>query len=182
MTGAGSQTGQLGLSYCDESDQFVIQGPQGTWVNALVTEFTSWVELPAEDARQLQLRDLVRRARALTGWSTRALAEVVGTTHTTIRKFERGDPVSVRSQAAAARVPPLVDVLTRLARVAGSSDAFAAVLRTPSEANERVVDMLSSRDWAKAYLVGLDVLRGRRPDMLAPTGDWPMLPATRELI
>jgi transcriptional regulator with XRE-family HTH domain len=182
VTSIVAQTGSLGFSFREAPERFVVTQAEAAGIDALLSEFTSWVELPAVAARPPQLGDLVRRARALTDWSTRELADIIGTTHTTVRAFEQGSRVSARSRPAASRVRPLVDVLTRLAWAAGGApDALATALRTPSEANECAFDLLAAGEWTRGYLACLDVLRGPRPDMLAPLDDWPVLPATREL-
>ena len=149
---------------------------------ALLEQYTRWLVLPARVAPPVStLPSLTRRCRSLTGWSTRELADVLGTSHTTVRMFEASGRVTVRSRDAAARVQPLLGVLSRLARVAGSQDRLALALATPLDTGEKPIDLLNRQEWARAFAVGLDVLRGPRPEMLMPLDGWDAHPRTREL-
>ncbi|MBV9142974.1 MAG: hypothetical protein JO115_19025 [Pseudonocardiales bacterium] len=89
--------------------------------------------------------------------------------------------MTVRSRDAASRVRPLLAVLSRLARVAGSPERLALALATPLDTGEKPIDLLTQQKWARAFTVGLDVLRGPRPLMLAPLDGWDAQPGTREM-
>lgn len=151
-------------------------------LEALARQFLSWLVLPEQAAPpEPPLSQRVRRIRAVTDWSYRDLADVIGTSHTTVRMFEANGRVTARSRDAAARIAPLAGVLARLSHVASSPHELALALETPVDSGERAIDALSSADWGRAFIVGLDALRGPRPDMLSPRDDWPILPATREM-
>lgn len=166
----------------DENGPFVRMGHVGRSLEALVEQYTCWVVLPARVAAPgSTLPRLIRRCRELTGWSGRDLAFVLGTSHTTVRMFEAGGRVTARSREAASRVRPLLGVLSRLERVAGSRERLALALATPLDTGEKAGDLLAQQDWARAFTVGLDVLHGPRTDMLAPQDGWDAPLATREM-
>jgi len=151
-------------------------------LEALLAQYTGWLMLPARMAPTAStLPSLTRHCRSLTGWSTRDLAPVLRTSHTTVRMFETDGRVTVRSRDAASRVRPLLAVLSRLARVAGSPERLALALATPLDTGEKPIDLLTQQKWARAFTVGLDVLRGPRPLMLAPLDGWDAQPGTREM-
>jgi hypothetical protein len=148
----------------------------------LLEQYTRWIVLPARVAPPMStLPSLTRRCRSLTGWSTRDLADVLRTSHTTVRMFEATGRVTVRSRDAAARVRPLLGVLSRLARVAGIQERLALALATPLDTGEKPIDLLNRQEWARAFTAGLDVLRSPRPEMLVPLDGWDAHPGTREM-
>lgn len=166
----------------DERTPFVVARQAPPKLDALLQQFTAWIVLPAHVAAPpSRLPGLIQRVRALTGWSTRDLAEVIGTSHTTVRMFETNGRVSARSRQAAARITPLLGVLTRLRRLVDTPQALAVALATPSDTGERAIDLLAAREWARGFVVGLDAVHGPRPNILTPNDDWPLLPATREM-
>lgn len=185
MNGTYAYAGAVALVpglYGVEQTPFVVERRDARGLDAFLSQFTSWLVLPAVPASPpSRLPALVQRVRALTGWSTRDLAEIIGTSHTTVRMFETSGRVTSRSRDAASRVRPLLSVLVRLVRIAGSPAALALALETSADAGERAVDLLAAGDWAKGFVVATDVINGPRPDMLAPSDDWPALPGTREL-
>jgi hypothetical protein len=151
-------------------------------LEALLEQYTGWIVLPARVAPPAStLSSLTQRCRSLTGWSTRDLADVLGTSHTTVQMFESSGRVTARSRNAASRVGPLLRVLSRLARVAGSQERLALALATSLDTGDKPIDLLSQQEWARALTVGLDVLRGPRPAMLVPLEGWDAQPGTREM-
>lgn len=143
--------------------------------------YTAWIQLPRETSEPVsRLTRLLRESRATTGWSQREIAEVLGTSHTTIRRLEAEGKVSIKSRDIAAKVPHLHAVLLRLARAAGSPSALATALVTPI-GDTTATTLLQEGQWTRAFTTALDAVRGPRPEMLgAPPGPMPS-DATREL-
>lgn len=186
MDGLGTVMTGAHISLDLRQDEYVIltsraSPPPG--VDALLREYTSWVVLPERTtAPASSLPRLTKRCRELTGWSTRDLAEILGTSHTTVRMFETEGRFTGRSIEAAARVQPLLAVLSRLARVAGDRDRLTLALSTAQDGGDRALDLLSHQQWTRAFTVGLDALRGARSDMLAPVDGWTRTSGTREML
>ncbi|WP_165486215.1 helix-turn-helix transcriptional regulator [Frankia sp. Cppng1_Ct_nod] len=111
----------------------VLHRPVGG-VADLLAECTAWVQLPPAPTKATsRLPTLVREVRRLTGWSQRDLADILGTSHTTVRKLETDGRVTARSRETAARVAPLHGVLSRLARAAA-----CRAIRLPSRQRPRL--------------------------------------------
>jgi hypothetical protein len=155
---------------------FVVPTPELTF-EKLFSEHTAWVRLPAVPS----FASLIAQVQSFTAWSFRDLAEVLGTSHTTVGKLANGGAVTDRSQAAADKIDPLLDVLARLSTLVPPGKRLADALSTPSPTGERVVEALATGDWARAFLVGLDVLRGPRPKRPQPMRTISRLAATQEL-
>lgn len=143
--------------------------------------YVAWIQLPAAPAEPVsRLPRLLRDSRAATGWSQREIAEVLGTSHTTIRRLEADGKVSIKSRDIAAKVPYLHAVLLRVARAAGSPTALATALVTPV-GETTAATFLREGKWTRALTTALDAVRGPRPELLgAPPGPLPY-DATREL-
>lgn len=141
---------------------------------------TAWIVLPEETEDPVPpLCGLIRETRELTGWAQRDLAQVLGTSHTTIGRLETDGRVTARSRSVAARATELHAVLVRLARVASGPDALVAALdRTVRGTTPR--ELLSQGQWSRAYTAALDALRGPRPAMLGASAV-PVRAATREI-
>jgi transcriptional regulator with XRE-family HTH domain len=167
----------------DERGPFMRTAHTAHGLEAVLEQYTRWVILPERltTPATAGLPILVRRCRELTGWSIRELASVLGTSHTTIRMFETEGRVTARSRDPASRVRPLLGVLSRLSRVAGHPERLGLALATSLDTGERPIDLLNQQQWARAFTVALDVLRGPRPDMLVPQDDWDAPLATREM-
>jgi len=165
-----------------EQPPFVVAQSESRDLDELLEEHTAWVVLPRHTvAPPSPLPELVRRVRNLTGWSMRELGLVIGTSHTTVRMLETNGRTTARSREPAARIRPLLGVLSRLARLTDSPQALALALETATDTGEKAIDHLTSGDWAKAFLLSLNVINGPRPDMLTPSQEWPVSPATREM-
>lgn len=165
----------------EEHAPFLRTAPALPGLEALLAQYTGWMLLPPADTLASTLPSLTRRCRDLTGWSTRDLAEVLHTSHTTVRMLESEGRVTARSRDAASRVQPLLAVLSRLARVAGTRERLALALATSLDTGERPLTLLEQQDWTRAFTVGLDALRAPRPEMLTPLDGWDVSPATREM-
>jgi hypothetical protein len=159
-----------------QPSMFVVH-PPGLQVERLFNEHTRWVRLPT--GRSLASR--IARIQSFTSWSFRDLAEILGTSHTTVGRLANGGPVTVRSKPAADKIDPLLDVVARLATLVPAGKQLAHALRAPSPSGERVTDALAAGDWARAFLIGLDVIRGPRPKRPQPMPKASRLPATQEL-
>ena len=141
---------------------------------------TAWIVLPAEPAEPVSpLPRLIRETREMTGWAQRDLANVLRTSHTTVRRLETDGRVTTRSRAIATRAAELHAVLVRLARIAGGSEALVVALGQTVRGTT-ALDLLREGEWSKAYTAALDAVRGPRPAMLG-AANVPIKPATREI-
>jgi hypothetical protein len=174
--GASTTTGIRNVTEPSPPSAFAV--PQSGWsFEQLLIEHTSWARLPIRP----EFAKLIAQLRDLTGWSFRDLADILGTSHTTVGKLVNQGLVSARSQAAADKIEPLLDVLTRLARLVPSGGTLIKILNTPSPDGKPAIGLLSAGDWAGAFLAGLDVIQGPRPKRPQLRGDTPRLAATWEL-
>lgn len=130
---------------------------RGCGLDELLATHTAWVQLPSTYA------DLLRQVNELTGWSFRDIAEVVGTSHTTVGKLANGSVPTSRSADAAERIEPMLDVLTRVSRLVAPGRDLAAVLEEPTADGETPLEVLRSGDWSRALLAAMDVINGPRP-------------------
>ncbi len=160
---------------------FTLPAAPATDIEQFLQGYMAWIQLPAAPAEPVsRLPRLLRESRAATGWSQREIAEILGTSHTTIRRLEADGKVSIKSRDIAAKVPHLHAVLLRLARAAGSASALATALVTPV-GDTTAATLLQKGNWPRAFTTALDAVRGPRPEMLgAPPGPTPS-DATREL-
>lgn len=141
----------------DAPGPFVV--PQrGCRLDQLLATHTAWVQLPSTYA------DLLRQVYELTGWSFRDIAEVVGTSHTTVGKLANGVVPTSRSASAADRIEPMLDVLTRLSHLVPKGSELAAVLEQPAASGETPRKVLRSGEWSRALLLAMDVINGPRPE------------------
>ncbi len=141
---------------------------------------TAWIVLPDETADPVSpLPGLIRETRSLTGWAQRDLAQVLGTSHTTVRRLETDGRVTARSRDVAARAAELHAVLIRLGRIAGSTEALVVALGRTVRGTTPL-ELLRAGEWSRAYTSALDVLHGPRPAMLG-AAKTPLRAATREI-
>jgi hypothetical protein len=118
-------------------------------------------------ARDVQLR--VSELRAWTGWSARRLADVLGTSHTTVLAILGGRTVvASHSGDLRWRISAAHDVASRIFVIA-DRDPFrtAHALEDPPAHGGAAVDHLRRGDAARAYVAALDVLRPRTEGLLA---------------
>lgn len=153
---------------------FVVPQP-GCGLEELLATHTAWMQLPSTYADQL------RQVNDLTGWSFRDIAEVLGTSHTTVGKLANGAIPTSRSADAAERIAPMLDVLTRISRLVAQGRDLAVVLEQSTDQGESTRDALRSGDWSRALLTAMDVINGPRPARPQPRPGVRRERATREL-
>jgi transcriptional regulator with XRE-family HTH domain len=150
-----------------------------------VADFTRWVMLPpAAPGLPVPLPGLqeqIRSIREMTNWSSRDIGGLIGTSHTTVQKFESTGRISDRSTSAAIKVRPLLTVLRRLRRQVSGPDELVIALVTETGDGLTAKQLLAEGNWSEAYIVGLDAIRGPQPEMRGRRKDVPVLAATREL-
>lgn len=130
---------------------------RGCGLDELLATHTAWMQLPSTYA------DLLRQVNDLTGWSFRDIAEIVGTSHTTVGKLANGAVPTNRSADAAERIAPMLDVLTRISRLVAPGRDLAAVLEQFTDEGESPREALRSGEWSRALLAAMDVINGPRP-------------------
>jgi hypothetical protein len=116
-----------------------------------------------------RLQRMIKEMRDRTGWSARRLAEVVGSTHTTILNAENGRPlVSGHSGDLRQRLVETYDLIERVYVLADRDpDKTAAVLATaPPGRRSAVEELRAARDPGRAYLAALDAIRPRQAGLL----------------
>jgi transcriptional regulator with XRE-family HTH domain len=147
---------------------------------ALNTHSSMWtlgdwvIVLPTPDLHPAPaMQQVVRQLRQWTGWSTRRLAEVLHTSHTTIRAVESGRPlVGGHSGDLRRRLTEAHDVVERVFLVADrNAEQVATILDSAPAGRRSAVEELKWGDPARAYLTAVDVLRPRRQGLIV--GDRP---------
>ena len=128
--------------------------------------FTSWVLLPEPDASAeavASIGDQLQEILQMTSWSQRDLAQVLQTSHTTVRKLLLGGSVSARSMSIASRVRPVYDIVSRLHLVAQrDSTRLAVALTSLRDDGKSAVDLLAGGEDNAAYTTAIKALRGRQ--------------------
>jgi hypothetical protein len=111
---------------------------------------------------------MISELRAWTAWSSRKLASVLGTSHTTVLGIEAGRPlVEGHSGDLGRRVSDVHDVVSRVFLLADRDQSTTArLLDTPPHGGRSPIDALRSDDAAGAYLAAVDVLRPRSSGLL----------------
>lgn len=166
--------------------------PAACSVDAYFETSLSWVTAPASPAEfetpqapmQEPTTELTRqlaRVVAVTGWSSRDLEPILGTSHTTIQRLQRFGIASARSQRAALLVSPLFEVLERLAVVLPNPADLNLALSRQSRAGTTARDLFARERWAEGYAAALAATKGPRVSMLAPEPGRVRRPATREI-
>lgn len=121
-----------------------------------------------------RLQRVVREIRDRTGWSARRLAEVVGSSHTTILNAENGRPlVSGHSGDLRQRLLDVYEVVERVYLLASRDRRQTEAILSTAPANRRsaVDELTATGDAGRAYIAALDVLRPRRAGLIV--GDRP---------
>jgi len=116
-----------------------------------------------------RLQRIIREVRDRTGWSARRLAEVVGSSHTTILNTENGRPlISGHSGDLGQRLVEIHDLVERVyLLVDRDPERTASALATaPPGRSSAVEELKATGDPSRAYLAVLDSLRPRRPGLL----------------
>jgi transcriptional regulator with XRE-family HTH domain len=141
--------------------------PRGIWMVG------QWqIRIPDQDTSSApEVHRFVSEIRNRTGWSARRLAEIVGTSHTTILRIENGGRlVSGHSGELRRRLSQADDVVARVYIIAGRDQETTARLLEEAPLSDRpAVDFLQSDQPAKAYLAAIDVARPRPPGLLVGT-------------
>ncbi|HXH59119.1 hypothetical protein [Iamia sp.] len=116
---------------------------------------------------------MVIEIQRMTGWSGRRLAEVLRSTHPTVRAVARGAS-SARYGDLYGRINDAYDIVGRIFLVAGRNPHEANRLLTtpPSEGAPYAASLLAERDSAGAYLAALAVNQPQRAPGLI-RGMWP---------
>ena len=129
---------------------------------------------PASPRTQL----LTARLRTLTGWSVRATAQALGTTHPTISALLAGRQAwTPRIPELPGRLAALVELAERINRLVGGEAASVdtALKGVPPGQTLSALDHLREGDLGRAYTTALDVLQPpRRTGMMR--GVWPTTP------
>jgi transcriptional regulator with XRE-family HTH domain len=136
--------------------------------------FDTWVRLPeAAEYTKPRPQQQVEQIRARTGWSQRRLAQVLRTTHPTIKAVEQGHTV-VRVHDLPARLAEAHRLVQRIFLLAGNSaiEANRLLVTAPAPGQQSAVDLLKDRQPDAAYLAALAVLRPPRESPMM-TGIWP---------
>jgi hypothetical protein len=116
-----------------------------------------------------QLQRVIREIRGWTGWSARRLADVVGSSHTTVRNAENGRPlVSGHSGDLRQRLVAIHDLVERIyVLVDRDAERTATLLTTaPPGRCSAVEELRATGDAGRAYIALLDTLRPRRVGLL----------------
>jgi hypothetical protein len=120
--------------------------------------------------RAPDVQRMISDMRAWTGWSQRRLADVLGTSHTTVGRAEAGRPlVEARSGDLRDRVDRAHAVVQRIFLLAErDAEETARLLETPPSitGGGSAVDGLRTGNPDRAYIAALDVLRPRPTGML----------------
>ncbi len=117
---------------------------------------------PEVPSIQVQLRQI----RDWTGWSSRTLGMLTGTTHPTIEAVLEGRTRLTRIPDTARRISVLHRLIMRLRVVVhGDLEMLVRVLsEPPGDGRPTAVELFSAGDLAAAYLAALDVIRPPRTD------------------
>jgi hypothetical protein len=121
-----------------------------------------------ERHRAPDVADMLGDLAAWTGWSKRQLANILDTSHTTVRNAAAGRPLRVsRSGDLRRRVVSTHDLVSRIFVLANrDSEETARILQTPSAITPAAADALRAGNYERAYLTALDVLRPRQTGLL----------------
>lgn len=118
--------------------------------------------------------------RAWTGWSDRLLAEVVGTTHPTIRALRSGHIVlSMRNHNYHQRLPAVHAFMSRIYQLAGRSPQRVNALLTDTSLDQAPIERLKAGDVTAAYRTVLDLTARKHQDLIRT---WRPLPAAGRVI
>jgi transcriptional regulator with XRE-family HTH domain len=121
-----------------------------------------------------RLQRVIKEIRERTRWSSRDLAKIVGSSHTTILNAENGRPlVSGHSGDLRQRLGEVHDLIERVyVLVDCDPERTATVLATAATGRRSAVEELrATGDPGRAYLAALDTIRPRRTGLLV--GDRP---------
>jgi hypothetical protein len=130
-------------------------------VEDVVRSLQCHVELPETTSQGQWLQERVELTKRLTGWSNRALASALGTTHPTLGAILAGRQTTrARIPELRGRISALADLADRLMSLAGDPAAVRVALTTrPLDQSHTACELLIQGDPGRAYIAALDVLR-----------------------
>jgi hypothetical protein len=159
---------------------------QGPALTTIVAPRTLWEELqgwwvqlgPTPPASAPDAATHIRQVRKWTGWSIRATAQLLDTTHTTVLAMEQGRPLMVgRTGDLRGRLDQLHDLVSRVRILVDKyPERTADVLNTPDSDGRTALDYLRKREPSRAYLAAMDAARPRPRWTGLLVGDRPAVP------
>ncbi len=168
LTFTGTAPGRLILA--DRGDTTVVElsiSSPTRWRILPEPEFLlpSWVGQP-EAPKASALMGRLRQIKSWTGWSSRTLAEAVGTTHVTVEAILRGDSQLARLPQVAQRAAALYELAIRLYKVVGEDpgELVRAMTQPPTPSRPSALMLVGTGHAADAYLTALDVISPPRTD------------------
>lgn len=122
--------------------------------------------------------EMAKDLRVWTGWSIRALAEVLATTHPTMGQILEGAPqAGTRNKELLRRIEQAYEVVARIYLVAGRDDRRTAVALASSSPSGSAIFHLMTDQPSRAYLAALNALRPERSEGLL-VGSRPLKPGS----
>lgn len=137
---------------------------------ASIWRVAGWnVDVPTSPPRPLpEAARLVTLVRDRTGWSVRKLAQILGVSHSTVRRFADGqEPDPSHSGDVAFRLRAAFDVVDRVYLLSQRDPvAVARVLGQTLPGRRSPEAELHAQNAADAYLAAIDIMRPRAEGML----------------
>ena len=130
-------------------------------VEDVVRSLQCHIKLPETTSQGQWLQERLELTKRLTGWSNRALATALGTTHPTLGAILSGRQTTrERIPELRGRITALADMADRLMSLTGDPTAVRAALTTrPLNESHTACQLLILGDPGRAYIAALDVLR-----------------------
>lgn len=125
--------------------------------------------LPTTVARRApDVQRMISEVRAWTGWSSRQLARILGTSHTTILNAEGGRPLlALRSGDLRRRIGDVYNVVERVHLLAErDAGTTSQLLAAAPRRGQSAAEALRAGRPEKAYLAAIDALKPRPTGML----------------
>lgn len=140
--------------------------------------FDPWVRVPERTPTPApRTQVLARSLRRQTGWSQRKLANVLRSTHPTVRALEEGRS-SAQQNELYDQLVGVHEVVDRVFELAGrDSRETNRLLSATTEESTSALDLLTAGDFAAAYLAAVDAARPRRSSLMMQ-GIWKSTPGT----
>lgn len=140
--------------------------------------FDPWVKVPEPSPSAApRTQVLARSLRRQTDWSQRKLAKVLDTTHPTVRALEEGRSSAQQDQLYD-RLVGVHEVVDRIFVVADRDTRETnRLLSALNSTGRSAVELLTTGDFAAAYLAALDAARPRRNSGMM-NGIWKSAPST----
>jgi hypothetical protein len=134
------------------------------------------IDLPRMESPVIDFRAMAFDIHQWTGWSSRALAEAVGTTHPTIGALLTGTTnVGSRNRAYLQRLQGAHEVIERIFQIAGRDRGRTAAALEATYQGHSAVEHLSNGQVRRAYLAATRTLKPRNETDLL-TGSRPIVP------